>query len=101
LDIRIYNLALLSYIGFDKMEDEDRAELAKMRGPLADELSLWKTASGREPAARTGMEGSGEAAVSALAQTAIEVGVGAPPDDQRPAVSWEAMKKRIHDERIG
>jgi phage terminase large subunit GpA-like protein len=32
LDVRVYNMALLSYVGFDKMDDDDWAGLAKMRG---------------------------------------------------------------------
>jgi phage terminase large subunit GpA-like protein len=32
LDVRVYNLALLSYIGFDKMDDDDWAELERIRG---------------------------------------------------------------------
>ena len=90
LDIRIYNLALLSYIGFDKMEDEDWAELAKMRGspaaarPSADGLAA--------------VDARGDAAASAPTQAEV-ITAAAPPDDQRRAVSWDAMKKRIHDEQ--
>jgi phage terminase large subunit GpA-like protein len=38
LDVRVYNLALLSYIGFDKMDDEDWAELEQMRGTPSGEV---------------------------------------------------------------
>jgi phage terminase large subunit GpA-like protein len=42
LDIRVYNLALLSYLGFDKMTADDWAELAKLRGvPEGETLPLW------------------------------------------------------------
>ena len=42
LDVRVYNLALLEYLGFSKMSPEDWAERAKMRGPPAgEELELW------------------------------------------------------------
>ena len=66
LDIRIYNLALLSYIGFDKMEDEDWAELAKMRGPPAgEELELWRAAARPSRDGLAAVDAGGDAAASA------------------------------------
>jgi phage terminase large subunit GpA-like protein len=43
LDCRVYNMALLSYIGFDKMDDADWSELAEMRGAPAAE-AVWQAA---------------------------------------------------------
>jgi phage terminase large subunit GpA-like protein len=39
LDCRVYNLALLSYVGFDKMDDDDWAGIEQMRGAPAGEAA--------------------------------------------------------------
>ena len=45
LDIRIYNLALLEYLGFSKMSPEDWDELERERGaPAGEALALWQAA---------------------------------------------------------
>jgi phage terminase large subunit GpA-like protein len=42
LDCRVYNLALLAYLGFDQQSADDWSEYAKLRGPPAGEtLPLW------------------------------------------------------------
>jgi phage terminase large subunit GpA-like protein len=38
LDCRIYNMALIEYLGFSKMDDNDWADLAKMRGAPSGEV---------------------------------------------------------------
>ena len=56
LDCRVYNLALLAYLGFDKLTGDDWAGLIEMRGALAgEELALGKAA------AIAGMSASGPA----------------------------------------
>ena len=56
LDCRVYNLALLSYLGFDQLEGDAWAALIEMRGPPAgEELELWRAAAATAagPAAAT------------------------------------------------
>ena len=69
LDCRVYNLALLSYLGFDKLTGDDWAGLIEMRGPPAgEELELWQAA-----------------ARAATPSPAQAVGVLASPSDVGPA----------------
>jgi phage terminase large subunit GpA-like protein len=63
LDCRVYNLALLSYLGFDQLTADDWAGLNEMRGaPAGETLPLWAaTTAGSAPAAVVLALASGEA----------------------------------------
>jgi phage terminase large subunit GpA-like protein len=90
LDCRVYNLALLSYLGFDKLTGDDWAGLIEMRGaPAGETLPLWAATAAAEasapaPAARVLTPVAGEAAPAPtnrfseeeieLAKRAIEAG---------------------------
>jgi phage terminase large subunit GpA-like protein len=55
LDCRVYNLALLSCLGFDKLTGDDWAGLIDMRGaPGGEELELWHAAGKAETSACAG-----------------------------------------------
>ena len=91
LDARVYNLALLAYLGFDQLTADDWSELAKVRGPAGEELELWSAAS-RAEAAANGQAGvaTGEATASTLAKA--EVAAGATPEDD-----WRAAVRRANE----
>jgi phage terminase large subunit GpA-like protein len=90
LDCRVYNLALLSYLGFDKLTGDDWAGLIEMRGaPAGETLPLWAATAAAEasapaPAARVLAPVAGEAGPAPtnrfseeeieLAKRAIEAG---------------------------
>ena len=50
LDCRIYNMALIEYLGFSKMDDNDWIELAAMRGPPTGEAATVGEASSQPEA---------------------------------------------------
>jgi phage terminase large subunit GpA-like protein len=71
LDCRVYNLALLAYLGFDKLTDDDWAELARQRGaPAGEALELWQAAAQRE-SSHAAMDAGDEASASAPAQAEV------------------------------
>ena len=87
LDCRVYNLALLSYLGFDKMTADDWAGLIELRGPPASEaLPLWNAAAAR-------------AASPSLASAASALGpageAGPPPTDQFSDEQIERARRAV------
>ena len=84
LDVRVYNLALLSYIGFDKMDDDDWAELERERGAPAGE-ALWHAAA---------TESVDQAGDDEAAAVVAEVAVVA------PKMTWGAAVAKFKTERI-
>jgi phage terminase large subunit GpA-like protein len=69
LDLRVYNMALLSYIGFDKMDDDDWAELERERGAPAGE-ALWQAAATESVDDADADAGEGAAVVAEVAVVA-------------------------------
>jgi phage terminase large subunit GpA-like protein len=82
LDCRVYNLALLEYLGVQKMTSDEWAAFAKERGPAGETLDRGK---GAET-----VEASGHAAMD----TGGEDGAVAPPDD------WRAALRRANAETL-
>ena len=84
LDCRVYNLALLAHLGFQKLTSDDWAQLARQRGAsVGDVLDLWQGTA--ITAATSSSEGQGSAGEPRAASSSAEA-VGAPDEDWRAAV---------------